>query len=62
MFNSSAEVNKPVVILGWKARGSDKADFGTFSKTEQYLKVCEPVFTRACWEKERCIQNSLFRR
>jgi hypothetical protein len=48
MFKSNTEVNKPVVILGWKARGSDKADFGTFSKTEQYLKACEPAFTRAC--------------
>jgi hypothetical protein len=38
MFESNAEVNKPVVILGWKARVSDKADFGTFSKTEQYLR------------------------
>jgi hypothetical protein len=54
MFISNAEVNKPVVILGWRDRVSDKADFGSFSQAEQYLKAGEPAFTRACWEKECC--------
>lgn len=62
MLMSNAGVNKPVVILGRKDRGSDKADFGSFSQSEQYLKANEPAFTRACWEKECCAINSPFRR
>jgi hypothetical protein len=62
MFIGNAEVNKPVVILGWRDRASDKADFRSFSQAEQYLKASEPAFTRACWEKECCAINSPFRR
>ena len=48
------EVNKPVNSLDPRDRLGDKADFGSFIETEQYLRYSKPVFTRLCRMKERC--------